>query len=131
MKVTEIQRNVVDRFFKAMQAGKEGENSLMALFAPDAILTEPFSGAIQTHHGIDAIRNSFRCTWESPVPDVCLEVNRVDLDGSRIRAEWTCSAPVFPSPIKGHDLFDIREGKIARLEIVVTEMPVMDTAEIK
>lgn len=125
MIVDQTQRNVVDRFFKAMQAGKDAEESLMALFADDAILTEPFGGEPQTHQGIEAVRNSFRCTWEQPVPDVKLEVNRVDLDGARVRAEWTCTAPAFPSPIKGHDLFDIRDGKIARLEIIVSEMPDM------
>lgn len=123
MKTDDMQRDVVDRFFKAMQAGKEAEERLMALFATDAILTEPFSGEPQTHKGLEAVRNSFRCTWEHPVPDVKLEVNRVDLDGARVRAEWTCTAPAFPSPIRGHDLFDIRDGKIAKLEIVVTEMP--------
>lgn len=128
MKVPDLQRNVVDRFFKAMQAGKDAENELMALFTDDAVLTEPFSGEPQTHTGIDAVRNSFRCTWEQPVPDVKLEVNRVDLDGAQVRAEWTCTAPAFPTPIKGHDLFNIRNGKIAKLEIVVTEMPDMGDA---
>jgi ketosteroid isomerase-like protein len=125
MSVSDLQGNIVAAFFKAMQAGRAAEAELMALFADDAVLTEPFTGAIKTHTGIDAVRNSFRCTWENPFPDVALTVNRVDLDGARVRAEWTCSAPVFPSPIRGHDLFDIRDGKIARLEIVVTEMPDM------
>lgn len=125
MKLDQAQRDVVDRFFKAMQAGKEGEEALMALFSGDAVLTESFGGEPQTHHGIDAVRESFRCTWEQPVPDVKLEVNRVDLDGAQVRAEWTCTAPAFPTPIKGHDLFEISDGKISKLEIIVTEMPAM------
>ncbi|MDA0734062.1 MAG: nuclear transport factor 2 family protein [Chloroflexi bacterium] len=125
MKLDQAQRDVVDRFFKAMQAGKEGEEALMALFSGDAVLTESFGGEPQTHHGIDAVRESFRCTWEQPVPDVKLEVNRVDLDGAQVRAEWTCTAPAFPTPIKGHDLFKISDGKISKLEIIVTEMPAM------
>lgn len=111
-----------------MQAGKAAEDSLMALFTEDAILTEPFSGEPRTHQGLAAVHHSFRCTREHPVPDVRLEVYRIDLDGARLRAEWRCTAPAFPSPIRGHDVFDIRGGKIARLEIVVTGMPAMDGA---
>lgn len=128
MNVPDSRQSVVDRFFKAMQAGKDAEGELLALFTDDAVLTEPFTGEPRTHTGIVAVRDSFRCTWEAPVPDVKLEVNRVDLDGPRVRAEWTCTAPAFPNPIRGHDLFDIRDGKIARLEIVVTEMPDMGGA---
>jgi len=128
MTVSTKQRDIVDRFFKAMQAGRDGEENLMALFAQDAVMTDPFAGEPQTHRGIDAVRESFRCTWEQPAPDVKLEVSRVDLDGESVRAEWTCTAPIFPSPIRGYDVFDIRDGKISRLEIVVTEMPDMSAA---
>ena len=44
MPVSATQRAVVDRFFKAMQAGRDGEESLMALFTDDAVLTETDEG---------------------------------------------------------------------------------------
>ena len=98
----------------------------MALFADGAVLVEPFSGQEQTHSGLAAIRQSFRDQWNNPVPDLRLTLERVDLDGNVVRAEWTCTSPVFPSPMRGYDLFTLDAGgKIARLEIVVTDAPPM------
>jgi len=128
MKATQTQQEIIGRFFKAMQAGKSASSELMALFAPDAVMTEPFHGEPQTHHGTAAIRESFGCVWEEEVPDLKLEVNRIDLDGPLLRAEWTCTAPAFPSPIRGYDRFEIRDGKITKLEIFVTESPNMATS---
>ncbi len=126
MAADEAQCEFVHRFFRAMQAGEAGHEELMSLFADDAVMVDPFTGKPETRNGIGEIRESFRCTLEQPTPDIKLEVNRIDLDGPLVRAEWTCTAPSFPSPVKGYDLFDLREGKIARLEIVVTEAPGMD-----
>ena len=125
MAVSEADRKIVDNLFRAMQAGPAGEEQMMALFADDAIFVEPFSGAPKTHTGLDAIRASFRDMWAEPVPDMKLTLDRIDLDGDRLRAEWTCTASVFPVPMRGSDLFTIESGKIARLEIEVTEMPQM------
>ena len=52
----------------------------MALFDEDSIFTEPFSGQLRTHTGLSAIRASFRETWEQPLPDMTLNLGRVDLD---------------------------------------------------
>ncbi len=125
MSVSESDRTVVENMFKAMQGGPEGEEDMMALFDNNAVFTEPFSGQPQTHTGSDAIRSSFKEMWANPAPDLKLIVDRVDLDGDQIRAEWTCTSPVFPSPMKGHDLFTITDGKIMRLEVIVTDMPPM------
>ena len=125
MGVSEGDREVVANLFKAMQAGPAGEKELLALFAEDAVLVEPFSGHVQTHEGKPAIEASFRGMFENPAPDLRLVLDRVDLDGDRVRADWTCTSPVFPSPMRGHDLFTIVSGKIKRLEVVVTEMPPM------
>jgi len=82
------------------------------------------SGRVQTHSGKAAIRNSFRDQWKNPVPDLKLILNRVDLDGPLIRAEWTCTSPAFPRPMRGYDLFTVDPtSKIKRLEIIVTEAP--------
>jgi hypothetical protein len=127
MPVSTDQRKAVDELFRAMQAGPAGEEAMMRLFAEDAVFVEPFSGAPQTHVGLSAIRQSFRDQWKNPAPDLTLVLDRVDLDGPRVRAEWTCTSPAFSSPMRGYDLFTLgREGKIARLEIIVTEAPPMD-----
>jgi hypothetical protein len=127
MAVTGPQRRIVERLFKAMQAGPGGENEMVSLFAEDGVLIEPFSGRPQTHTGAAAIRQSFRDQWNDPPPDLTLVLDRVDLDGQLIRAEWTCTSPAFPSPMRGYDLFTLNEaGQIKRLEIVVTEAPPME-----
>lgn len=126
MSVSDRDRDVVERLFRAMQAGPAGETEMMALFAEDAVFVEPFSGQPRTHEGAAAIRASFREMAEQEAPDMKLVLDRVDLDGERVRAEWTCTSPVFPQPMRGHDLFTIEAGLIRRLEVVVTEMPPME-----
>jgi hypothetical protein len=123
MPVSDRDRETVANLFKAMQAGPGGESALMELFDEDSIFTEPFGGQVRSHAGLEAIRASFRETWERPLPDMSLTLGRVDLDGGRVRAEWTCSSSAFPAPMRGYDLFEIRGGKIKRLDIVVTDMP--------
>jgi hypothetical protein len=120
MPVDAVEQQVVDNLFKAMQLGPGGEEFMMSLFADDAVFIEPFSGEAKTHEGFEAIREAFRDSWkeESP-PDMKLILDRADRDGDRVRADWTCTSPVFPAPMKGYDLFTIRGGKIARLEIVM------------
>ena len=127
MVISAQQRKAVEDLFRAMQAGPDGEEAMMALFADGAVLVEPFSGEPQTHSGKDAIRQSFRDQWRNPVPDLRLTLDRVDLDGALMRAEWTCTSPVFPTPMRGYDVFTLNgAGKISRLEIVVTEAPATD-----
>ena len=125
MSVTDSDRRIIENMFKAMQAGPDGEEAMMSLFHEHAVFTEPFSGAPQTHEGVAAIRQSFREMWANPAPDLALHVDRIDLEGDSIRADWTCTSPVFPSPMRGYDLFRIRDGKIARLDVIVTDMPPM------
>ena len=117
------EREVVEELFKAMQRGPDGEVSMMQLFADDAVFIEPFTGVARTHIGKAAIREAFRSTWDEPLPDMQLILDRADVDGDGVRAEWTCTSSAFPVPMKGHDLFTIRKGRIARLEIVVTQGP--------
>jgi hypothetical protein len=127
MSITAQQRHAVEGVFRAMQSGPGAEQTLMGLFADGAVLIEPFSGQPQTHVGKDAVRQSFREQWKNPLPDFNLTVDRVDLDRSQVRAEWTCTSSVFPTPMRGYDLFTLDDqGKIERLEIVVTEAPRTD-----
>ncbi|MEE8154438.1 MAG: nuclear transport factor 2 family protein [Phycisphaerales bacterium] len=125
MTVNESDRKIVDNLFKAMQAGPAGEDDMMALFADDAVFVEPFSGEPKTHTGKDAIRASFQDMWREPTPDMKLILDRVDLDGQSVRAEWTCTSTIFATPMRGYDVFTIANGKITRLEITVTDMPPM------
>lgn len=125
MKEVDTHRRVVERMFQAMQAGPAGETEMMSLFAEEAVFIEPFSGVPQTHTGKSAIRESFQSMWANPAPDMSLAMDRVDIDGDQVRAEWTCTSPIFPTPMKGHDLFTISGGKIKRLEVIVTDMPAM------
>lgn len=125
MPISNDDRKMVEALFKAMQAGPAGEDAMMALFAENAVFVEPFSGEVRTHTGTDAIRTSFKQMWSEPGPELSLNLERVDVDGDRVRAEWNCTSPAFPEPMRGHDLFTISEGKIARLEVVVTSMPPM------
>lgn len=123
MSVLASDRTVVENLFKAMQAGPEGERLMMSLFHDDAVFIEPFGGQPMTHGGHDAIRESFRQQTAHPLPDMKLTLDRVDMDGAIVRAEWTCSSSAFPAPMRGYDLFTIKNGKIARLEIVVKSVP--------
>jgi len=123
MSVGTSDRAIVESLFRAMQAGSSGEEQMVSLFWEDAVFIEPFSGRPVTHSGKAAIRESFRRQTANPLPDMKLTLDRVDMDGAIVRAEWTCTSSAFPAPMHGYDLFTIKNGKIARLEIVVTGMP--------
>jgi ketosteroid isomerase-like protein len=123
MSVSASDRAVVEGLFRAMQAGRSGEEAMVSLFHDDAVFIEPFSGQRVTHTGREAIRDSFRQQTAHPLPEMRLTLDRVDAQGADVRAQWTCTSSAFPAPMRGHDLFNIRDGKIARLEIVVTDMP--------
>src|SRR5713226_7497546 len=112
MAVSESDRTLVENLFKAMQAGAAGEQLMMSLFHDDAVFIEPFSGTPVTHAGHKAIRASFQQQTAHPLPELKLALDRVDLDGAVVRAEWTCTSSAFPTPMRGHDLFTIVEGKI-------------------
>jgi hypothetical protein len=43
-------------------------------------------------------------------------LDRVDVEGDRIRTAWTCRSQVLPGPMRGEDVWTIRAGKIELLE---------------
>jgi len=49
-------------------------------------------------------------------PDLVVTMNRIDAEGQRVRAEWSHTASVFAEPMRGVDLYTLRDGKVARLE---------------
>lgn len=105
-----------------MAAGPSGEAPMMALFADDAVLLEPFTGAPREHIGKDAIRKAYRELFhEPPPPDMRLSLLRVEREGDTIRAEWSCTASTYATDRLGVDRFLVREGLIHRLEITITQ----------
>lgn len=123
MSVSTKERQVIENVFRFMQTGPTAEKELLSLFAEDGVLVEPFTGQMQTHEGKAAIKASLVPMWANQAPDMKILLDRVDLQGQTIRAEWTCTASVMPGPIRGYDLFQIKNGIINRMEIFVTEMP--------
>lgn len=115
---------LVQRFFHAMQAGPDGADALLALFADDAVYVEPFSGEERTHEGLDAIREALRPGWEQPLPDLTITVDRVDTEGDRVTAEWTCRSPALPGGEgRGTNVFHVDGGQIRRLHTMLRGRP--------
>lgn len=114
-------RRVVERLFEAMAAGPEGEEPMMRLFSEDAVLVETFTGKPREHVGLSSILRGYRELFrEPPPPDMRLVLHRVDRDGERIRAEWSCTSSDYLEPRRGFDLFTVRNDLIQKLEVVVT-----------
>ena len=109
--------DVVPRYFEAMRGGIEAIETLLALFAEDAVYIEPFAGQMRTHEGIRAIERCLREGFVDAPPDMTLELGRVDVDGAVVRSEWTCVSPAFPHPMNGVDVCTVKDGRIQRLEV--------------
>jgi ketosteroid isomerase-like protein len=116
-----MERTLLERYFRAMQRGPEGEEELIALFADDAIYVEPFGG--RTHFGREAIREWLRSSWADQPPGIRLTVERVDVIEEVVEASWTCESDIFDAPARGRDRFTIRDGKISRLQSELLEQP--------
>ncbi len=107
---------VVNRYYSAMRKGSEAEEELLALFADDATYVEPFTSD-EPAVGVDAIRERLRAGWANPLPDLELDVLSLEIDGREGRSTWECRSPALPSPVRGEDIYEIRGGKITRLEV--------------
>lgn len=109
----------IDRYFAAMRQGRESEVEMMALFADDAIYSEPFSGLTEAARGKEAILDRLRSGWEAPPPDMELIVHSVEISGSSATSHWECRSPAFPAPVLGTDRYEFdAAGLISRLEVV-------------
>jgi ketosteroid isomerase-like protein len=107
---------LVARFFSAMQTGATAEADMMALFAPDAVYVEPFSGAERTHRGRDAIRRAMREGRKRPLPEMRIEVESVNMEGDSLTARWICHSPALPGGSgRGENVFTLSDGLIVRL----------------
>ena len=117
-------KTVVEQYFKLMHGAGPDKMEFLRTFSDDAVLVEPFSGKPQTHKGIKAIESSFRTTWQyQPMPNFRIQMGQVEVAGEKVRAEWSCTWDGLGGSMKGVDHFEVREGKIVRMEVVVTEMP--------
>lgn len=114
-------RGVVESYLASMQAGPGGLENLVELFTDDAVYVEPFAGQPMVHTGKAEIREFFKVALAQHLNGARLTLDRLDLDGERLRSEWTCQLPIFPKPMRGFDLVTLRDGRIARLETTVTE----------
>src|SRR5690242_9283026 len=110
------ERELIERYFQAMRTGATGTDAIVELFAEAAVYVEPFSGEPKTHVGRDAIRQSFVDSQKHAPPDMTLTLEQVDIESGAIRSVWTCTSPAFAHPMRGQDLWTIRDGKILRLE---------------
>jgi len=121
-------RSVIEQYLAGMQAGPSGLDALVALFTDDAVYVEPFAGQPVVHSGRDEIQAFFANALQQHLNGARLTLDRLDVDGERLRSEWTCRLPMFNAPMHGFDLVTLRNGRIARLETTVTEMPPMPHA---
>ncbi len=108
---------VVTAYFEAMATGASAAKELLALFARDAVYTEPFSGETRTHRGRDAIAAYMESSWATAPPDMTLNLDRIDIDGEVVVSLWTCSSPAFPAPVRGRDRCVVQGGLITNLEV--------------
>jgi len=112
---------VVRRFFQAMHTWEDMK--FLELFEEDGVYSEPFSGTVRVHRGRTAIGESFRSNWKVKPPNFRIEMGAIDVAGSRVRAEWQCTWDGLGGWMRGVDEFEVRNGRITRLEVQVTEMP--------
>jgi ketosteroid isomerase-like protein len=110
------ERGIVERYYRAMEAGSREQ--MDGLFTDDAEYLEPFSkgGAPTSHAGRAEIVGWLAASFEQGNRGVTITLDRLDVDGDSILAEWTCVGPMLPGPMKGHDRYRVLDGRIARLE---------------
>jgi len=116
---------IAKQYFSAMRRKGDGVGDLIALFDDNAVYVEPFStmGHPTVRSGKSDIATFLRATPENAPPDMEVSVDRLDREGENVRAEWTCTSAGFARPMRGYDIFEIRNGKITRLETTLTERP--------
>jgi len=117
------ERAIVEQYIAAMQAGPGGLEALIELFTEDAVYVEPFSGQPTAHRGRAEIQAFFAYALSHHLQGAKLTLDRLDLDGERLRCQWTCQVPLLPGPLRGQDRLRLRDGRIARLETTLEREP--------
>src|SRR5512140_160639 len=113
---TVAEQDAIERYYRAMEAGSPDQ--MRELFAENATYVEPFSkgGEPTSHEGRDEIVSWLAASFEQGNRGVTITLDRLDVDGDAVVAEWTCVGPMLPGPMKGHDRYRLRDGRIARLD---------------
>lgn len=109
-------QGVIEHYYRAMEAGSTDQ--MNGIFTDDAVYREPFSkgGELTTHAGKPEIVGWLGASFEQGNKGVTITLDRLDVDGDTVVAEWTCVGPMLPGPMKGHDRYRVRDGRIAELE---------------
>ena len=93
------------------QAGPPGLERLKAMFAEDAVYSEPFSGSTEPHGRPEASVAAFAAS------------RSVDFDHAKISVRSTCISKAIPGGEgSGMNVFEFRDGKIASL-VTTLDMP--------
>lgn len=112
----ETERALIERYYRAMEAGSP--DVMDGLFVTDALYSEPFStpGESTVHQGREAIVGWLAASFEAGNKGVTITLDRIDVDGGDVVAEWTCVGPMLPGPMKGYDRYRVADGRISRLD---------------
>ena len=94
-------------------------DAVAGLFAEDGVYVEPFTsgGRPNEIRGREAIRGYFEESVRMRPADMTVSVDRVDVDGETVRTEWTCTSEEWDRPMRGHDVMQMIDGVIRRLEV--------------
>jgi SnoaL-like domain len=110
----------ITNFLTAMQAGRVGGEAMAALFSPNAIYVEPFSGEVQRHEGRDAIMIAMSRGWDEPLPNMRIAIEKADTKGDVIKIQWTCFSPALAGGKgKGTNIYRMKDGLIVELETIL------------
>lgn len=60
---------------------------------------------------------AMRAGWATPLPEMTIVMDRVDVAGDEVRVVWTCRSPALPGGAgRGVNTFQLAAGKIVKLE---------------
>ncbi len=110
--------SVVEAYLAAMRRGPDAEDDMVALFTDDAVYEEPFSG-LEPAVGLVAIRERLRIGWQTPLPDLELDVVSIEVTADRAVAKWECRSSAFNGPSRGTDEYAFRDGRISNLRVTI------------
>lgn len=110
--------SIVESYLAGMRRGPKAEDDMVALFTDDAMYDEPFTG-LGPAVGRAAIRERLRLGWQTPLPDMELEVLSIEVTGDRAIANWECRSSALNGPSRGTDEYAFRDGRISSLRVTI------------
>lgn len=108
---------LIDGYYAGMRRGPDAEDDMVALFSDDVVYVEPFTAPGEPAVGIDAVRARLRAGWETPLPDLELDVLTIDVRGDTATTRWECRSPALPNAVRGTDTYTFASGRITRLVV--------------